>query len=176
MQRRPLGKTGEELSLIGFGGIVVAGMAQPDADAIVAEAFDRGINYFDVAPSYGNAEERLGPAGGEAGAELGEGGEVEPGVVELEPKGILPVDAAADGVGGLAIGEPLDVLEDGGQSQPCRRSGRLSAGGEEVGELVVAVEATELVGDAEAKGALGEGGLCDASGLFGDRASRLWAE
>src|SRR5690348_773023 len=62
MQRRPLGKTGEELSIIGFGGIVVSGMAQPDADAIVAEAFDRGINYFDVAPSYGDAEERLGPA------------------------------------------------------------------------------------------------------------------
>jgi aryl-alcohol dehydrogenase-like predicted oxidoreductase len=62
MQRRPLGKTGEELSIIGFGGIVVAGMAQPDADAIVAEAFDRGINYFDVAPSYGDAESRLGPA------------------------------------------------------------------------------------------------------------------
>jgi aryl-alcohol dehydrogenase-like predicted oxidoreductase len=28
----------------------------------VAEAVDRGINYFDVAPSYGNAQERLGPA------------------------------------------------------------------------------------------------------------------
>ena len=29
---------------------------------IVAEAVDRGINYFDIAPSYGNAQERLGPA------------------------------------------------------------------------------------------------------------------
>jgi aryl-alcohol dehydrogenase-like predicted oxidoreductase len=29
---------------------------------IVAEAVDRGINYFDVAPSYGNAQERLGQA------------------------------------------------------------------------------------------------------------------
>jgi Aldo/keto reductase family len=28
----------------------------------VAEAIDAGINYFDVAPSYGNAEDRLGPA------------------------------------------------------------------------------------------------------------------
>ena len=28
----------------------------------VAEAVDRGINYFDVAPSYGNAEDMLGPA------------------------------------------------------------------------------------------------------------------
>ena len=31
-------------------------------DDLVAEAIDRGVNYFDVAPSYGNAEERLGPA------------------------------------------------------------------------------------------------------------------
>ena len=29
---------------------------------LVAEAVDRGINYFDIAPSYGNAQERLGPA------------------------------------------------------------------------------------------------------------------
>ena len=33
-----------------------------DAASFVAEAVDRGINYFDVAPSYGNAQERLGPA------------------------------------------------------------------------------------------------------------------
>jgi aryl-alcohol dehydrogenase-like predicted oxidoreductase len=32
------------------------------ASNIVAEAVDRGINYFDVAPTYGNAQERLGPA------------------------------------------------------------------------------------------------------------------
>lgn len=35
---------------------------QEAANRIVAEAIERGINYFDVAPSYGNAEERLGPA------------------------------------------------------------------------------------------------------------------
>lgn len=62
MQRRPLGTTGEQLSLIGFGGIVVMNAEPADAASIVAEAVDRGINYFDVAPSYGNAEERLGPA------------------------------------------------------------------------------------------------------------------
>jgi len=60
--KRTLGKTGERLSIIGFGGIVVMD-EQPNAAAnIVAEAVDRGINYFDVAPSYGNAQERLGPA------------------------------------------------------------------------------------------------------------------
>jgi aryl-alcohol dehydrogenase-like predicted oxidoreductase len=60
--RRTLGKTGEQLSIIGFGGIVVMNEETGAAKNIVAEAVDRGINYFDVAPSYGNAQERLGPA------------------------------------------------------------------------------------------------------------------
>jgi len=60
--RRPLGKTGEHLSIIGFGGIVVMNEETTASKNIVAEAVDRGINYFDVAPSYGNAQERLGPA------------------------------------------------------------------------------------------------------------------
>jgi aryl-alcohol dehydrogenase-like predicted oxidoreductase len=60
--RRPLGKTGEHLSIIGFGGIVVMNEESGAARNIVAEAVDRGVNYFDVAPSYGNAQERLGPA------------------------------------------------------------------------------------------------------------------
>jgi len=60
--RRPLGKTGESLSVVGFGGIVVMDETPQDSGRFVAEAVDAGINYFDVAPSYGNAEERLGPA------------------------------------------------------------------------------------------------------------------
>ena len=60
--RRQLGRTGEKLSIIALGGIVVTDTEPTFAANIVAEAFDRGINYFDVAPSYGNAQERLGPA------------------------------------------------------------------------------------------------------------------
>jgi predicted aldo/keto reductase-like oxidoreductase len=62
--RRKLGSTGERLSVIGLGGIVLVGNDQQGADRIVAEAIDRGVNYFDVAPSYGDgeAEERMGPA------------------------------------------------------------------------------------------------------------------
>jgi aryl-alcohol dehydrogenase-like predicted oxidoreductase len=60
--RRTLGKTGEQLSIIGFGGIVVMDDTPGGSANIVAEAVDRGINYFDIAPSYGNAQERLGPA------------------------------------------------------------------------------------------------------------------
>jgi len=60
--KRTLGKTDEQLSIIGFGGIVVMDDSPSGSANIVAEAHDRGINYFDVAPSYGNAQERLGPA------------------------------------------------------------------------------------------------------------------
>lgn len=60
--RRTLGRTGEQLSIIAFGGIVVMNEETGASSNIVAEAVDRGINYFDVAPSYGNAQERLGPA------------------------------------------------------------------------------------------------------------------
>lgn len=62
MEKRVLGHTGERLSVIGFGGIVVRDESPGDAAMHVARAINRGINYFDVAPGYGNAEERLGPA------------------------------------------------------------------------------------------------------------------
>ena len=62
MERRAYGNTGEMLSIVGFGGIVVSQTEPAEAARLVAEAVDRGVNYFDVAPTYGNAEERLGPA------------------------------------------------------------------------------------------------------------------
>jgi len=60
--RRPLGETGEHLSVVGLGGIVVRSLEQSEADRHVAQAIERGINYFDVAPTYGDAQDRLGPA------------------------------------------------------------------------------------------------------------------
>jgi aryl-alcohol dehydrogenase-like predicted oxidoreductase len=60
--KRPLGKTGVDLSIIALGGIVVMNTDPSFANNIVAEAFDRGINYSDVAPQYGNAQSKLGPA------------------------------------------------------------------------------------------------------------------
>ncbi len=62
IEKRILGKTGEKISMIGFGGIVVMDASTEEAASRVKEAIDHGINYFDVAPSYGNAEEMLGPA------------------------------------------------------------------------------------------------------------------
>jgi len=62
MQKRQLGKTGQELTVIGFGGTAVMGEDPRESEKRVAHAIERGINYFDVAPQYGNAEEMLGPA------------------------------------------------------------------------------------------------------------------
>jgi predicted aldo/keto reductase-like oxidoreductase len=57
-------KNGIELSVIGFGGIVVCGMPQADASRRVGVAVERGVNYFDCAPTYGDgeAEMKLGEA------------------------------------------------------------------------------------------------------------------
>ena len=57
-----LGKTELMVSPLGFGGIVVMNSRAGQAASIVEEAVEFGINYFDVAPAYGNAEEKLGPA------------------------------------------------------------------------------------------------------------------
>jgi aryl-alcohol dehydrogenase-like predicted oxidoreductase len=57
-------KDGIDLSIIALGGIVVCGLSQEEASRRVAVAFDRGVNYFDCAPSYfnGEAETKLGEA------------------------------------------------------------------------------------------------------------------
>ena len=62
MEKRVLKKTGYNIAPVVFGGITVTDELQEDANRYVAYAVERGVNYFDVAPSYGNAEERLGPA------------------------------------------------------------------------------------------------------------------
>jgi aryl-alcohol dehydrogenase-like predicted oxidoreductase len=62
IEKRSLGRTGAMLSMIGFGGIVVRDATPEDASKVVKLAIDSGINYFDVAPSYGDAEIKLGPA------------------------------------------------------------------------------------------------------------------
>ncbi|MGM0527818.1 MAG: aldo/keto reductase [Bacteroidota bacterium] len=62
LEKRVLGATGEMLSIIGFGGIVVMDATSGQASARVGQAIDYGVNYFDVAPTYGDAELMLGPA------------------------------------------------------------------------------------------------------------------
>ena len=63
------GKTGIQISAVSYGGIVSAGnfegaicpeVSQKGSDRYVAWAIERGVNYFDAAPSYGDTELQLG--------------------------------------------------------------------------------------------------------------------
>ncbi len=62
LPRRPYGPNQLPLSIVGMGGIVVKDLPQNQANRIVAQAVERGVNYYDVAPGYGTAEQILGPA------------------------------------------------------------------------------------------------------------------
>ena len=60
MERRKLGRTGLEISVLGFGAGAVGGLmtkgAAADQERAIARAVDRGINYIDTASLYGNGE------------------------------------------------------------------------------------------------------------------------
>ncbi len=60
MERRKLGKTGLEVSTLGFGcgnvgGLMIRG-TPAEQERAVARALELGIDYFDTAPSYGDGE------------------------------------------------------------------------------------------------------------------------
>ncbi len=61
MERRRLGRTGHASSVLVYGAAALSDVDQDTADASVQEALDAGINHFDVAAGYGEAELRLGP-------------------------------------------------------------------------------------------------------------------
>ncbi|WP_421997774.1 aldo/keto reductase [Reyranella sp.] len=60
MQKRRLGRTGLEVSVLGYGAGAVGGLftkgAANDQERAVARAIEAGINYFDTAALYGNGE------------------------------------------------------------------------------------------------------------------------
>ena len=62
MPERTLGKTGRNLSIVGLGGVTYKGQKQSHVNKLVADSIEKGINYFDVAPTYGDSELKLGPA------------------------------------------------------------------------------------------------------------------
>ena len=60
MQKRILGKTGLEVSVVGFGGIPIQKLPMREARRLVGEAVERGINFFDTAQGYGDSEVKIG--------------------------------------------------------------------------------------------------------------------
>jgi predicted aldo/keto reductase-like oxidoreductase len=60
MEKRRLGRLGHESSVLIYGAAALGDVSQDVADRSVQEALDGGINHFDVAAAYGDAELRLG--------------------------------------------------------------------------------------------------------------------
>jgi len=70
MKTRILGRTGLEVSAVGFGGIPIQGIPAAEAEAVVRAALERGITFFDSARGYTDSESKLGRALVGAGAEV----------------------------------------------------------------------------------------------------------
>ena len=65
MEKRILGRTGLEVSVLGMGGAFItsrANTARDEARRAVHRAFELGLNYVDTAPSYSDSEEVVGYA------------------------------------------------------------------------------------------------------------------
>ncbi|MBS1998052.1 MAG: aldo/keto reductase [Cyanobacteria bacterium SZAS LIN-2] len=64
MEKRVLGKTGMNVSVLGFGAAEIGyeGADQPDIDKLVNSALDQGLNAIDTAECYVDSEEKLGRA------------------------------------------------------------------------------------------------------------------
>lgn len=61
MQTRRFGRSGHMSTVAIFGAAALWNATQAEADAVVEQVMAAGVNHFDVAPSYGVAEARLGP-------------------------------------------------------------------------------------------------------------------
>jgi predicted aldo/keto reductase-like oxidoreductase len=62
MEKTMLGKTGLEVTRIGFGGIPIQRLAFDEAAAVVARALDMGVGLIDTARVYTDSEEKIGAA------------------------------------------------------------------------------------------------------------------
>jgi predicted aldo/keto reductase-like oxidoreductase len=57
-----LGRSGLEVTRIGFGGIPIQRLGEQQAVKVIRRALDGGLNWIDTANDYGNSEERIGKA------------------------------------------------------------------------------------------------------------------
>ena len=57
----PFGKTGHNSSRTIFGSVSLSEVSQQEADRVLDLLFEFGVNHIDTAPTYGEAELRLGP-------------------------------------------------------------------------------------------------------------------
>jgi aryl-alcohol dehydrogenase-like predicted oxidoreductase len=61
MEKRRFGRSGHMSTLAIFGAAAFWEIEQRDADRVMELVIEAGVNHIDVAPSYGQAEQRIGP-------------------------------------------------------------------------------------------------------------------
>src|SRR5688572_29798041 len=61
MEIRRFGRTGHMSTVAIFGAVAFGQVSQQDADKAMEMVIEAGVNHIDVAPSYGQAELRVGP-------------------------------------------------------------------------------------------------------------------
>src|SRR3989304_20389 len=61
METRRFGRTGHMSTVAIFGAAAFGQISQADADKVMEMVIEAGVNHIDVAPSYGQAEIRIGP-------------------------------------------------------------------------------------------------------------------
>ena len=61
MEKRRLGRTGHESTVVTFGTAGIGRVSQEIADRAVEQILEHGVNHIDIAPTYGEAMERMAP-------------------------------------------------------------------------------------------------------------------
>ena len=61
MEKRRLGRTGHDSTIVTFGSYSVGKLTQEKADDVIQLCLDHGVNHIDIAPGYSDAMERVAP-------------------------------------------------------------------------------------------------------------------
>jgi hypothetical protein len=127
--------------VLGGHGIVEQGGVQGSAPAPGQHAGgfdDLGHRLFDALGAGASVQ---------AGAPVGEDGEVDPGMIQRQAGGHLPSDVAAQGIGGLAVGVAFELLEHHGRGDDLgRHRGSARSRWEQVGEGLVGKQLRPVIG------------------------------
>jgi L-galactose dehydrogenase/L-glyceraldehyde 3-phosphate reductase len=150
MERRALGRTGLQVSVLGFGCGDVGGLmprgAPADRERAVARALELGINYFDTAPSYGDglSERHLGETLRALGATPFVGTKVRLGPADLGDMRGAVARSLEQSLQRLGLPR-VDLLQLHNPIATARQDGRLAAA-DVLGDVVDGLEALRRAG------------------------------
>ena len=177
MRYRTLGRTGLEVSELGFGCGNVGGlMVRGDREIRVraaARAIELGVNFFDTAPGYGNllSETHLGQALEELGADVLVGTKVRLGAADMERAGEAVVESVEGSLKRLRR-ERVDLFQLHNQIVTRRQPDRGAVDVHDVEEVLRAFQSLQAQGKVRFWGITGLGDteavhrVIDAGGMY----------